>query len=350
MSWGDDLVKIRRLLRDPSAKIWSDEYLRHLFNDVQTDFQHKTKVLEDFIVQRVPGVYSFAYMHDWEHEHLPSGTDAPYRCLTQHDVFVVCHRWEAQAITGIDSGVSDYGVHWTQPWEAFMGLIPGDVITMRFPGNLRSLKYIAYDEEPIYALTKKRVQSTDSSYITTSGEPIGYYELNDVDDAYVLYPRPAVSFVDELDGNDEEPVWFIEDDTEDITTGTVAVREGSTDSDSAGIPVDIVDTTSNVFMIYSVDPTEVLLAWDEGDFPQFLKKYIRYGVVARAYGANTDGRIRSLSAYWQKRYQHGIFNAKRYRRNWYQDHDYRLTTKDGGEPRRNNRHPRLPDTYPAVNP
>jgi len=349
MSWGDDLVKIRRLLRDPTAKVWSDEFLRHLFNDVQKDFQHKTKVLEDFTVQRVPGVYQFSYMHDWEFEHLPSGTDAPNQCLSRHDETVICHRWETQVNTGLTANISDYGAHWTQPWEAFMGLTPGDVITMRFPDNMRALKFIAYDEEPITALSKKRVQSTDPSYITTSGEPIGYYEVDDVDDAYILYPRPAVSFVDELDVNDNDPAWYIADDTEDVTTGTIAVREGSTDSDSSGVPYDIIDTTNNMFLIYTVDPTDVLQAWDEGDFPQFLKKYIRYGVVSRAYGANTDGRIRSLAAYWQKRYRVGIFNAKRYRRNWYQDHDYRLTTKGGGAVR-THRHPRLPDTYPAVNP
>jgi hypothetical protein len=348
MSWGSDLVKIRRLLRDPTSKIWTDDFLRHLFNDVQKDFQHKTKVLEDFVVQRVPGVYQFSYMHDWEFEFLPSGVDTSYQCFTQHSGTVVCHRWEAQVNTGITADVSDYGVHWTQPWEAFMGLIPGDIIKMKFPENMRALKFIAYDEEPIFSLTKKRVQSTDSSYITTSGTPIGYYEVDDIGEEYVLYPRPAVSFVDELDGNDA-PAWYIEDDTEDTEAGTIAVREGSTDSSSIGVPYDIVDTTNNIFIIYSVDPTDILLAWDDGDFPEFLKKYLRYGVIARAYGANTDGRIRSLSAYWQKRYQDGIFNAKRYRRNWYQDHDYRLTTK-GGEASRTYRHPRLPDTYPAVNP
>ena len=97
-------------------------------------------------MQRVPGVYLFSYMYEWEFEHLPAGTGHSYQCLNLHSGFAICHRWESQAITGIDSGVSDYGVHWTQPWEAFMGATPGDVVVMRFPDNLRSLKFIAYDE------------------------------------------------------------------------------------------------------------------------------------------------------------------------------------------------------------
>jgi len=349
MSWGNDLVKIRRLLRDPSSKIWADEYLLNLYNDVQKDLQHKTKVLEDFIVQRVPGVYQFAYMFDWEFEYLPTGTDTSYQCLYQHDDSTVCHRWETQVNAGIAATISDYGVHWTQPWEAFMGQTPGDVIKMRFPDNMRSLKYIAYDEEPIQMFTRKQVQSTDSSYITTSGEPVAYYEVDDVDSEYVLYPRPASSFADELDGNEAAPAWYAEDDTEDTTAGIIGVREGSTDSQESGVPFDIIDTTNNVFMIYAVDPTDALLAWDEGDFPEFLKKYIRYGVVARAYGANTDGRIRSLSNYWFKRYLAGVKNVHKYRRNLSRDRNFRLTTK-GGEPVRDRRHPKLPSAYPSINP
>ena len=349
MTWGNDLVKIRRLLRDPDGNVWTDESLRHLYNDVQKDFQHKTSIVEDFTVQRVPGVYHFAYMHDWEYENLPSTLSAFYQCLSQHDESVVCHRWEPQEITGLASDVSDYGVHWTQPWEAFMGETPGDAIAMRFPDNMRNLKYIAYDEEPIHALTRKRVMSTDPSYLTVSGTPIGYYEIDDVDDSYVLYPRPAASFNDELDGN-EGPAWYIEDDTEDATTGTIAVRVGSTGTDNVGVPYDITDTVNNVFIIYDVDPTDVLTAWDEGDFPEFLKKYIRFGVVSRAYQSNTDGQHRVLSQYWKFRYDQGVKSTYRYRRNRRNDRDYRLVTKGGGRTGRQHRHPRLPDTYPAVNP
>jgi hypothetical protein len=348
MSWGDDLTKIRRLLRDPNGNIWTDEFLRHTYNDVQKDFQHRTSIVEDFVVQRVPGVYHFAYMHDWEYEELPTSRSAFYQCLSQHDESVVCHRWEPQQTAGISADVSDYGVHWTQPWEAFMGQTPGEPVMMRFPDNMRNLKYIAYDEEPIYALTKKRVQSTDPSYITTSGEPVGFYEMDDVDDAYVLYPKPSSSFADELDGN-EGPAWYIEDDTEDTETGTIGVRIGSTGTSNAGVPYDIIDTTNNVFLIYDVDPTDILTSWDEGDFPEFLKKYIRFGVIARAYTANTDGRIPSLGEYWKIRYLQGVKNTKRYRRSIVQDRDYRLTTK-GGRSGRQFRHPKLPSTYPEVNP
>jgi len=115
------------------------------------------------------------------------------------------------------------------------------------------------------------------------------------------------------------------------------------------MPVDIVDTTNSVFMAYSVIPTEVRSASDEPDFPEFLRKYIRFGTVARAYGGNNDGRIRSLADYWQMRYTLGIEFAKRYVCYKRSDRDYRLSTSSMPASRRH-RHPRLPDGYPHVAP
>ena len=348
MSWGEDLKKIRRLLRDPNGNIWTDDYLLYLWNDLQKDFQHRTMLLEDFTIQRIPGLYQFSYMHDWEYENLPVQYSLFYRCLTQQGQYVVCHRWEPQAVTGIDGGVSDFGVHCTQPWEAFMGQTAGDVAPVQFPTNLRSVKFIAYDEKPLQLTTRKRVQSVDASYITQTGEPAWFWELDDVSHSYVLYPRPTTVWNDELDGN-EGLAFYIEDDTEDVTTGTVATRTGGTGTDQGGAAFDLLDVTNNVFVIYDVDPDDLVNAQDESDFPEFMRKYIRYGVVSRAYGANTDGRIPSLEEYWGMRYSLGIKIAKRFNRNKKQDRDYRLTTK-GTIAQRQRRHARLPDTYPVVKP
>ena len=348
MSWNDELTKIRRLLRDPDSNIWTDDFILQLFNDIQKDFQHRTSVLEDAAVQRIPGIYHFAYMHDWEYQFLPTTLSVFYQCLNQHDEGVFCHRWESQVVTAIAADVSDYGAHFTQPWEAYMGLNPGDVLKNRFPANMRNLKHIAYNEKPIYRTTKKTVSTTDPSYVTVEGEPFAYYEYDDLDDSYVLYPRPSASFADEIDGA-EGPAWYISDDTEDVTTGTIAVRTGDFATDNVGAVFDIIGLTNNVFMIYDVDPTNIETASDDGDFPDFLKKYIRYGAISRAYGANTDGRIQSLSDYWSLRYLAGVEATKKFSRNKNNDRDYRLIT--GGASFRNlKRHPRLPSTYPPSNP
>ena len=344
MSWGDELVKIRRLLRDPNANVWTDDFLLNLYNNVQRDFQHRTKVLEDVAAQRVPGLYHFAYMHDWEYRFLPTKYSQFYQCLNRHDESVFCHRWEPQVTAGITPDISDYGIHFTQPFEAFMGETPGEPIRMRFPANMRNLKYIAYDEEPISLTTRKAVQNQDSSYLVSEGRPFSFYKSSDLDDSYILYPRPSTSFVDEIEG--DGVAFYAEDDTEDVTTGTIAVRTGDTASDNVGASVDVVGTVDNIFIAFDVTPTEIVNASDVGDYPAFLRKYINYGVISQAYGGNTDGRIPSLSAHWSERYEMGIKHTRRFSRNKRQDRDYQLTT--GVIRRQRKRHPRLPSTYPAV--
>jgi hypothetical protein len=346
VTWAKELKKLRRSLRDPDGNIWTDISLRHIYNDIQQDFQKQTKVLEDVTSQRVPQLYHYAYMHDWEYGYVPSKWSQFYQCLLQHGEHVITHRWEAQALAGIDSAVPEYGINFIQPWEAYMGpTLPGHEVKMRFPQNFNSVKYIAYDEEPIHVTTKKMVQSSDPSYVTRTGQAFSYYPYDETDNSYVLYPRPDVSFADDVDG--DGVAFYQEGDTESDTTGIIAVRDDSTPSASYGASVDIVGTLNQVFLVYRVSPEDVANAEDEPAFPEFIRKYIRYGVVSRAYSSNTDGKIPSLGLYWGTRYSLGIKFVKQYVLQRRTDRDYRLTTK-GVEPRRNRRLPRLPDGYPAI--
>lgn len=347
MTWGDELTKIRRYLRDPDGNIWTDAFLRHSWNDVQQAFQHQTRALEDVIAQRVPQLYHFAYMYDFEYAHLPATMSQFYQCLTLHGEHTICHRWESQQLAGTTVDIVDYGVHFTQPWEGYMGQTPGQILRMRFPQNFNSVKFMAYDEEPISGTTQKRVQSGDPSYVTTEGAPYAFYPYDDTDNSYVLYPKPTVAFESEPVG--DGAAFYASGDTESDETGVIAVRDDSTPSAVVGASVDIVATENNVFLVYEVAPNDLETVSDEPDYPAFLRKYIRYGVLARAYGANTDGKIQSLADYWSARYDVGVECVKRYVRNRRKDRDYRLVTK-GHSLTRNHRHPRLPDGYPATYP
>lgn len=337
MSWTDDLKKLRRYLRDPNGNIWSEAFLRHQYNDVQQNFQTRTNLLEDIAIQRVPGLYQGAYLYSWEWPYL--GVTRGYQCLTLHDDFSLCSAWEAQEITGVSSDATDHGAHFTQPWEAYM-TTPGDPVKVRFPKNLGTLTFIAYDDDLIEGTSKKRVQSRDSSYVRTQGSPTHFYPYDQ--DDYVLYPRPSVAFYNEVEG--EGVAVFADGDTEDVTTGTVAVRTATYDSVD-GVSVDILDSTNNLFMVYRATPTDIEAGGDESDFPAFLRKYILFGVAGRAYAANTDGKIRSLGELWEARYELGVALTRRYLLNRRQDRDYRLSPRTSRRPMGR---PRLPDTYPAI--
>lgn len=347
MTWAQELSKIRTYLRDPDGNIWTDAFLRHSWNDVQQMFQHQTRVLEDVIAQRVPQLYHFSYGQDWEFSHLPGHLSQFYQCLTRHGEHLICHRWESQQLARTTADIADYGVHFTQPWEGFMSMAPGEVLRMRYPQNFNSVKFIAYDEEPISGTTQKAIQSGDPSYVTTQGTPFAFYSYDETDNSYVLYPRPSVGFQSDPVG--EGVAFYASGDTESDETGVIAARDDSTPSAIMGASVDIVHTENNVFMVYDVAPNDLEAGSDDPDYPAFLRKYIRYGVLSRAYGANTDGKIQSLADYWSARYDVGVECVRRYVRNRRKDRDYRLTTK-GLSARRNVRHPRLPDAYPAINP
>lgn len=336
MTWTADLEKIRYFLRDPNGAIWSEAALRHMYNDVQQDFAHKTQYLEDVAVQRVPGLYQGSYLYDWESKYFEGRL---YHALRPHDEHVVCAAWEAQEIAGLDSDAADSGLHFTQPWESYMGT-PGDPVKFRLPDNLTSVLFIAYDRQTIGGTTKKAVQSQDASYVQTQGTPQAYYAWDQYD--AVLYPRPSVGFSNETEG--EGIVLFEDGDSEDVSTGDVALRTGSFETDE-GAAFDILDATDNLFMVYRARPADMTTGSDEPDFPAFLRRYVIFGVIGRAYSANTDGRIKSLGGLWDSRYQLGVNIVKRYMRNRRQDRDYRLSAASS---RVRSRAPRLPSTYPAV--
>jgi hypothetical protein len=337
MTWADDLEKIRYFLRDPDGALWSEAVLRHLYNDVQQDLVNRTLALEEVATQRVPGLFQGAYLYEWEYSYL--GVDRAYQALTRHDDYALCAAWEAQEVAGIASDATDVGSHFTQPWEAYM-TDPGDPIRIRWPRNLNSLQFIAYDEDTISGTTKKAVQSRDSSYILTEGSPSSFYAWDQ--DDFVLYPRPSTGFSNEISG--EGVAFYADGDSEDVTTGTIATRALTYDGGD-GAAVDIVDSADNLFMVYRASPAEISGVSDEPSVPVFLRKYVRYGVIGRAYAANTDGRIRSLGDLWMARYEMGINLTKRFLRNRRQDRDYRLNS---GRSIRRSRGPQLPTAYPAV--
>ncbi|MBW2621277.1 MAG: hypothetical protein JRD68_00095 [Deltaproteobacteria bacterium] len=140
---------------------------------------------------------------------------------------------------------------------------------------------------------------------------------------------------------------FVEDDTEDKRFGTIGNRAGDSFDQPYGLTSQIIPTARNLLLIYSVLPTPLYSVVDQTDWPDFLDKYIIYGTLERAYTANTDGRIQSLSEYWGLRKIAGIEILKRFKQNQTVDRDYRLTFE--GAQTRSSRpaQPRLPSNYPV---
>ena len=342
MNRDEQFVRIRRFLRDPSARIWSDDLLERIYNDIQEEIQVKTKILEEVEAIKVPPMYHFSYMHDWEYVFLPSIYSRFYRCLTQHQQadHVQCHVWEMQEVWQITSDVADIGSHFTHPFESVYAT-PADEVKIRFPQGFHDMRFIAFDKDPIGFAQKKDIQK-NSSWQTQSGTPFSYYRPSELDDDFVLYPRSS-----------KTPNWtegeglalFDSDDTTDSEIGVVTRNTGNTLSKDSGLTIDFINLTDNVFMVFGKNPTDLTAGAQESDFPTYMRKYIEYGVLARAFKTNGDGRIESLSKYWEKRFELGIKAIKRYKIKRKSDRNYRL---GGHKVIRRTQHPRLPSEYPYV--
>ena len=131
--------------------------------------------------------------------------------------------------------------------------------------------------------------------------------------------------------------------------GIVTLRTGSGLSQPEGVAVEVLETTNNLLLAFDVAPLEITGLGDELSFPSHLTRYVRFRVLQKAYAANTDGKIPSLSIFWRERYRLGIQAIKKHMARRRSDRDYRLAIK-GIPAMRGKRHPRLPDSYPAVNP
>lgn len=343
MTFADELVKIRRFLRDPEGNIWDTDLLIELYNQSQHDLQLDTAALEDVAVLSNPPKYAFSYTHDFESEFLEG---QGYKALRQQQNFFACtYRGEAQDFLGIESDVTDPGTaNFTHPWEAWYSE-PNMPVKYPFPHNFNAVRQMWWDSKTIDYRPKKRVQS-DASWETRSGIPQWYYREDETSNEFVPYPRPSSASWNDETG--EGMATSVEDDTTASEDGTIIQRTGNVLSSNLGVAVTILDTDDNLAMVYEISPSKVDSIADPLDWPDFLLKYVRYRCIQLAYQANNDGNIKSLAGYWGKRYQIGLEAVRRYMAKRSEDRDYRLKTHDRAGARASGGTLRLPDAYPAI--
>jgi hypothetical protein len=171
------------------------------------------------------------------------------------------------------------------------------------------------------------------------------YATDSVSHLYTLYPRASTASWD--DGSGEGSGQYVDGDTSVSDYGVAIRRDGDWVSTGLGITADVVDADGALLLVYKVRPVEVEGMDDELDWPTYLGRYVRYGVLARAYLQQGDGRIESLAGWWQRRYEQGALLIKRFLRLRGEDRTYRLRTgpaAGGSAPM----WPRLPSTYPDI--
>src|SRR5574343_1192613 len=326
-----NLTKIRRYLRDPDGDIWSDADLLRFWNDSEQDLAQKTKCLSDVQAYRYPPEYNYCICYDWQREYVEGDIYAPFIPWQSRDGVMVTAPW----MVGYwqdnnEPDQSNYVV--TSPW---MIEYAAPATTVDVPLHYRTDRILAmfWDNEVISPLDEGQIARTDPSYKTTAGTPTHYYRPDDYQNTFVPYPRPSSITHDEHDFSE-----ILEDNGTIITYSDDWLQLGDT-----GLITDVVNSDGAFLAVLDISPRELLATTDDSDFPAWLQKYIEYGVLERAYGADTDGFIPSLRDYWRGRRDAGvkaILRAIRMR----SGADKTVTM--GTWPRRERvMHPRLPSTY-----
>ena len=315
-----DVTKIRRFLRDPDGNIWDDAFLLGLWNDEQREYSRKHWVSEEATVLLFPAQFQMSYMFD--HEWTFSGyADGNVRqCLLETYEYRCCQPWEIKGLGGVDGEETSIGDRTTHPWESYMISTPADMVPMTFPTDHHKTLFMAYDMEPLSFKPFKDLSMGDRAFRTYAGSPEYYTVKDEISEAFYIYPRPST----------------VEFDTTDVES------EYNVGGGTGAIYTDISD---NILIVYKPTAVDLDSISDDPVQPVWVRKYLEYGVLEKAYKANTDGRISSLADYWGWRKSLGDKILTDYKFKRIQDRNFQLGSSM--VPRRQ-RGPRLPSTYPPV--
>lgn len=143
-------------------------------------------------------------------------------------------------------------------------------------------------------------------------------------------------------------VLYLQGELVEAPMGVMVRRTGTFMGESLGAVTSLVEDQNNVILIYRVNPRDLVDDVETGAFRVPMRKYVEYRVISRLYGANNDGRIQSLSDYWDYRYEVGKRLVQRYKNSQTNRKIQLRTHNDNGHRIRQRRHGRLPSSYPSV--
>lgn len=331
-TFAESETRIRRYLRDPNGLIWSTADLITYFNDAQVELAMKTGLLVRVENHYYPPQYDYSYTYDWEREYC-EGTRYQMFIINQASGDVITYPWEAAYWLSTQQ-TEDTNYRYMHPWEAHY-VESSETPAVPLHSKFDRMLFIAYDENEICPISKKELETDDPFYKDRAGVVTHYWRPDDYSNIFYPYPKPSTYVVNET----------TEDEVFDDVSGILSSDEGWLDEGDIGIVTDVINQEDAFVMIYQAQPWDIEATEDESDYPDWMVKYIEYGCLERAYGADTDGHIPSLRDYWKARKDIGVKALMKYQRMTNTDRDYRF----GGMTRvATSRRLRLPDGYPAI--
>jgi hypothetical protein len=337
LKWWQIETRLRRALRDPEGTLYTSEELQRHWNDTQNDLQQKTHLLEHVEAHRYPPLYDWAITHWWERSGVQGDV---FHALTEwlgQDARV-CYPWEPGYVTE-DSNPPDCGDRWTHAWE-ILHCTTADHVPIPLHAQFETMKFCAYDREEIRPITEHELAKSDYGYRTATGYVVHYWRPDNFHNQIVLYPHPSSPVIQDLPEPHEQLVAATGE------AGIISSDDEHLDTGDTGLMTDVIELDDALFCVYEPIPVPVEDQQSVPDWPDWQCRFVEYGVLARAFGADRDSFQPSLRDYWQTRYDIGIEGLRRFKRGRLKDRTFIIGGDIWGKTQRSR--VRFPAGYPAT--
>ena len=336
MKWPAIETRLRKMLRDPEGTLYtSDELMRH-WNDAQAELQQNVRILEHVEAHRYPPLYDWVITHYWED---PRTAGDVYQWGTEWvgQNARVTYPWEPGYLNE-DSLPPDDGTRWTHAWET-LHCTSADYVPIPLHARFEKMKFIAWDYDEILPTTEKELSIQDRWYRSATGQVLNYWRPDNYHNQLVLYPHPGSPVIQTL----PEPYDVLVAATGEA--GVISSDDDELDRGDTGLAIDILDMDDALFVVYEPIPVPVEGLHSEVDWPDWMCRFVLYGVCERAFGADTDTFQPTLRDYWGMRKQLGVAALQRFKRGRLKDRQYIIGHDSWSRHSRSRL--RMPQGYPA---
>lgn len=226
MDWSEQLTRIRRWVRDPAANIFSDAFLRRLYNDEQNRLFAALGMVQTVAVIRTHPAFQTAYCYDHEWSYTDHDDGEVYQLGDYHDAseVVFLHIWEVELLAERNATTVAAGEQYTQPWEAWMATPAANPPPIPMPTDFHEAGLIAYDKEMITPDTKAEIMEADETWRTNQGLPSRYWRHDKHTHWIYLWPLPTLTWQDAASAT--TPPLESDDGVEEAPEGALITVDG----------------------------------------------------------------------------------------------------------------------------
>ena len=309
MQVSTSITRIRRLIRDNDADIFSDEAIMRIWSEIQQKFCMETGLLETYTVLPVPPTTFITYTHRWEEEFSGKPSNVLYSFM---DSYTYTQPWEPSVTMGAEEQAVG-GITSTHQWESFYAVIQNRILHY-FPSDFIQAVYVAFDEKPIEFRTRNQIQKGNEAFKTREGV-YPYIYVEDLESlTFHLFPKVTDTYGNSDINSEYGVVAYDEDGNINPTSSDYGVVTFASDADIDGDYGEVVyyqGMENNLYLIYLRRSLPFTSSNQSVDVPDWCVKYIEFGVMSRLLEAETDLFDLNLSKHFTSMYKRGITLTKK---------------------------------------